>query len=100
MAPSDPELGFVELRLGDAVAHTITVPRVKLRFHCIVDAVTGDPITSAYALVSFSNYQMRSFDQELVRRRIDADLEGVIRFPVQEHYYGHLVTAPGYEQDR
>ncbi len=97
VAPSDPELGFVELRLGDAVAHKVTVPRVKLRFHRIVDAVTGDPITDAYALVSFSGYQMHSIEQERVRRRIDADLEGVIRFPVQENYYGHLITAPGYE---
>jgi hypothetical protein len=99
VAPREAELGFVSTRLvsGDERETVVVVPRVKTRSHRIVDAETGAPLTNPYALVSFSNYPARTVDLELVRRRVEADEHGVIRFPVQEDFYGHIVSAPGYE---
>jgi len=97
VAPRESDLAFVDSAVFGKTELTVTLPRIKTRVHRVVDAESGRPLPDAYALVEWTGYQSRSAHQENARRRLEANADGVIHFPLQKDYYGSIVTAPGYE---
>ncbi len=98
IVPLQAGLAYVEQSyLTDRGMIEIVLQEVRTRTVRAVSATSGAPIPDAYLIVASSAGRGAVYGQEIARRRLVANADGLIRYPVQREYSTCFVSAPGYE---